>query len=178
MDRRRDAGLAAAEAALRIEAIGREHGAMATTGALTLRPGIVTAVAGEAELLVDLRHADGDELAEVLLAALDAAAQVADARRCTLAGESIWRIEPIAFDPDLVAAARTACTEATGSDRVLQSGALHDAAEVARVVPAAMVFTSSIAGLSHAPQEDTRESDLTAAIEAYGLLANRLLRGG
>jgi hydantoinase/carbamoylase family amidase len=59
MDVRRDAGLAAADAALRIEAIGREHAGVATTGALTLEPGIPTAVAGVAELTVDLRHPDG-----------------------------------------------------------------------------------------------------------------------
>ena len=73
MDRRRDAGLAAAEAALRVEEIGSSHGGVATTGALTLRPGIPTAVAGEAELLVDLRHPEADELAAMLAEALAAA---------------------------------------------------------------------------------------------------------
>ena len=70
-----------------------------------------------------------------------------------------------------------ACEEVTGSDRVLTSGALHDAAEVARVVPTAMIFTPSIAGLSHTPKEDTSDDDLAVAIEAFGLLANRALRG-
>ena len=65
-----------------------------------------------------------------------------------------------------------------GSDRVLTSGALHDAAEVARVVPTAMVFTPSIGGLSHTPAEDTSDEDLAVAIEAFGLLANRVLAGG
>jgi N-carbamoyl-L-amino-acid hydrolase len=55
------------------------------------------------------------------------------------------------------------------------SGALHDAAEVARVLPAAMVFCPSTAGISHARQEDTPEPDLAAGIEAFGLLANRLV---
>ena len=87
----------------------------------------------------------------------------------------MWSIEPIPFDPDLVARAHEACHEATGSDRVLTSGALHDAAEVARVVPAAMMFTSSTAGVSHAKEEDTPEADLLAGIEAFGLLANRVL---
>ena len=66
MDRRRDAGLAAAELALRVEEIARRHAGVATAGALTLRPGIPTAVAGEAELLVDLRHPEADELATML----------------------------------------------------------------------------------------------------------------
>ena len=68
-----------------------------------------------------------------------------------------------------------ASREATGSDRVLDErrasrrrgggarGSHRDA-----VLP-------SIAGISHAPEEDTTEADLIAAIEAFGLLANRVL---
>jgi hypothetical protein len=38
-----------------------------------------------------------------------------------------------------------------------------------------MVFCPSIAGISHAREEDTAEADLIAAIEAFGHLANRVL---
>jgi hydantoinase/carbamoylase family amidase len=175
MDRRRDAGLAAAESALRVEEIGRRHGGVATTGALALRPGIPTAVPGEAELLIDLRHPQAEELATMLTEVLAAAEAVAAQRGCELASEPVWRIEPIPFDPRLVAAARQACREAAASDRMLTSGALHDAAEVARVLPAAMVFCPSASGISHAKQEDTPEPDLATGIEAFGLLANRVL---
>jgi N-carbamoyl-L-amino-acid hydrolase len=178
MDRRRDAGLAAAEAALRMEDIGRRHGGVSTTGALALEPGIPTAVAGEAELLVDLRHPEDGELAAMLTDARIEAEEIAARRGCELVVEPVWRIDPIQFDSDLVAAARRACADTTGSDRVLTSGALHDAAEVSRVLPAAMVFCPSIAGISHAKEEDTTEADLAAGIEAFGLLANRVLAGG
>jgi N-carbamoyl-L-amino-acid hydrolase len=178
MDRRRDAGLAAVEVALRVEAIGRHHGGVATTGALRLEPGIPTAVPGEAELIVDLRHADSAELAGMLADADAAAEEIAKERGCEFVPEPLWRIEPIPFDPNLVAAAREACLEAAGSDRVLTSGALHDAAEVARVLPAAMIFCPSVAGISHAKEEDTSEPDLRAGIDAFGLLANRVLRQG
>jgi hydantoinase/carbamoylase family amidase len=175
MDVRRDAGLAAADAALRIEAIGREHAGVATTGALTLEPGIPTAVAGVAELTVDLRHPDGERLAAMLEEVRGAVGEAAGARGCQARSEEIWRIEPIPFDADLVAAAREACREVAGTERALTSGALHDAAEVARVLPAAMVFCPSIGGISHAKEEDTAEADLIAGIEAFGLLAGRVL---
>jgi N-carbamoyl-L-amino-acid hydrolase len=87
----------------------------------------------------------------------------------------VWRIEPIAFDAALVGTAREACREVAGADRVLVSGALHDAAEMARVLPAAMLFCPSIAGISHAPEEDTAEEDLAAGIEAYAALASRAM---
>jgi allantoate deiminase len=175
MDQRRDAGLAAAETALRIEGIGaRDHG-VATTGALTLRPGIPTAVAGEAELLVDLRNPDPSSLATMLAEALASAEVEAKKRGCRFASELVWQIEPIPFDEELVSLARDAVTEAGGRTEPLTSGALHDAAEVARVLPAAMVFVPSIGGISHAKEEDTSESDLALGIEVFGALANAVL---
>ena len=175
MELRRDAALAAADAALRIEAIGREHDGMATTGVLRLQPGIPTAVAGEAELVADLRHADVGELAAMLADVRAVVSDAAAARECSSKDEVLWRIDPIPFDDDLVSEARAACAQISGTDRQLTSGALHDAAEVARVLPAAMVFCPSIDGLSHAREENTSDEDLAAGIEAFGILANRML---
>jgi hydantoinase/carbamoylase family amidase len=175
MDGRRDAALAAAEAALAIERIPDAAGGVATTGELVLRPGIPTAVAGEATLACDLRHPDPAALALMLAAAREACEAAAAARECRVSERHVWRIEPMEFDRELVALARAACREVTSGDRVLASGALHDAAEVARVRPAAMLFCPSVAGISHAPEEDTAEADLIAACEALGLLANRAL---
>jgi hydantoinase/carbamoylase family amidase len=175
MDRRRDAGLAAADAALRIEQLPATEGGVTTTGALSLRPGIPTAVAGVAELMVDLRNPDAEALARMLAGAHEAGTDAVAARGCEFSSELVWRIEPIAFDAALVRTAREACREVAGADRVLVSGALHDAAEMARVLPAAMVFCPSVAGISHAPEEDTADADLAVGIEAFGALANRAL---
>jgi hydantoinase/carbamoylase family amidase len=175
MDRRRDAGLVAAEAALRIEKLARRGGGVATTGALTLEPGIATAVAGAAELIVDLRDPDAGGLARMLRAARDAVTAAASERGCETSSELVWRIDPIAFDQELVEAARASCHEIARADRVLTSGALHDAAEMARVLPAAMIFCASVGGVSHSAEEDTADDDLAAGIEAFGLLAERAL---
>jgi N-carbamoyl-L-amino-acid hydrolase len=175
MDQRRDAGLAAAEAALRIEGIAERAHGVATTGALSLRPGIATAVAGEAELMVDLRNSDPRSLTTMLDEALALAELEAERRRCKLETELVWRIEPIAFDERLVALAQEVVADAGGRAEPMTSGALHDAAEVARVLPAAMVFVPSVGGISHAKEEDTSETDLATGIEALGELANRVL---
>ncbi len=178
MDARRDAGLAAAAAALEIERIPGAVGGVATTGELRLEPGIVTAVAGRAELGVDLRHPEPEPLARMLDAARTAARAAAQARDCGLEEETLWRIEPIPFDTGLVFAARDACAEVAGEPASMASGALHDAASVARVLPAAMVFAPSKGGISHAREEDTDEADLAVAIEAFGALATRALERG
>jgi N-carbamoyl-L-amino-acid hydrolase len=171
MEMRRDAGLAAAAAALAIARIPDAEGGVATTGELTLQPGIVTAVAGEAVLSCDLRHPEAEPLARMLAAARGEASTAAIDHGCALAERPVWRIEPIEFDAGLVGLARAAVTETTGTDRALTSGALHDAAEVARVRPAAMVFCSSTGGVSHAAVEDTPEPELVAGIEAFARLA-------
>jgi hydantoinase/carbamoylase family amidase len=175
MPARRDAGLAAADTALEVERIARERGGVGTTGELALRPGIVTAVAGSAELGVDLRHPDAAELAAMHTDVRTAAERAAGRRGVEVADEALWRIEPIRFDPALVATAREACREVAGTDRLLTSGALHDAAEIARIRPAAMIFCASKRGLSHAPEEDTSEEALTLGIEALNASAAKLL---
>ncbi len=172
MDARHDPGLAAAATALRVEEIARSEGGVGTVGGMTFQPGIPTAVPGEVSMLVDLRHHEAAALARMLDAARNAVRAGAAERGCEVAEEPIWRIEPISFDPELVGLAREACGQVTGSAYELSSGALHDAASMAPHVPTAMIFSPSIGGVSHAPEEDTAEADLAAAIEAFGALAN------
>jgi N-carbamoyl-L-amino-acid hydrolase len=173
MEQRRDAGLAAAATAMAVEEVAVRHAGVGTSGALRLDPGIVTAVAGRADLSVDLRHARREPLAAMLDGVRDAAAAAARSRGCSVDEERIWSIEPIEFDERIVAAVR----DAVGTGRALASGALHDAAEMARHVPTAMVFTSSTGGLSHTKEEDTPEPHLERAIAAYAEVARRLIAG-
>ena len=78
--------------------------------------------------------------------------------------------EPIACDPHLFAVLENAAKSAGMTTLPLVSGAGHDAAWIARVVPAAMIFVPSRDGRSHAPDEWT-DND---AIARRG----RAVRGG
>jgi N-carbamoyl-L-amino-acid hydrolase len=166
--------LAAAETALAIEAIPAAEGGVATTGELRLDPGIPTAIAGRAVLAVDLRHPEPEPLARMLAAARRSGAEAAATRGCELTEAPVWRIDPIRFDAGLVSAARDACAAVAREPASLASGALHDAAELARVLPAAMLFAPSRGGVSHAREEDTAEADLAVAIEAFADLVARV----
>jgi len=178
MDRRADAGVAAAQVMVGLPEIASRHGGVSTAGQLSLEPGIATAVPGEAELVVDQRHLDGGALSAMLSEAALLWESAAVSENCSVKVERIWSIEPVPFHPGLVRAAREACVDAGGRDEPLPSGALHDAAELARVVPAAMVFSSSVGGVSHSPSEDTAEADLQRALVAFGTLATRVISDG
>jgi len=179
MDRRADAGVAAARAIVALQGIARDHGGVCTTGRADFEPGFVTAVPGRADILVDQRHLDPGGLAAMRADAEQSFAAAAAEEGCELTVEPIWRIDPVPFHPGLVDAAADACAVVTGGEaKRLPSGALHDASELARICPATMVFSSSIGGVSHAREEDTAEADLERALAAYGELVQRVVAGG
>ena len=156
MAARRDAGLAAAEAALAIEAIPEAEGGVATTGELRLEPGIPSAIAGRAVLAVDLRHPEPEPLARMLAAARERCAR--DRGRAWLPARRVLGVRGSSRSRSTrgsCSLARAACAAVAGEPASLASGALHDAAEVARVLPAVMVFAPSRDGISHAREEDT-----------------------
>jgi N-carbamoyl-L-amino-acid hydrolase len=165
MDMRQDSFLAAARAALLIQQVGFAHeGGYCTTGGASSDPGVVTAVAGRTELLLDQRHLDAGALAAMLKEADEACHTAAEEFGCTVEVKHLWSIPPIPFDERLIGFAR----EALGTDLAIPSGPLHDAAEMARLIPTVMVFSKSSPPVSHTPEEDTPEADLKVAIEVYG----------
>jgi len=168
MGLRRDSFAAAAQAALAIREVGFRHDGVCTVGGATSEPGVITAVAGRTEILLDQRHLDAGELAAMLAEAREACERAAADHGCEVELEHIWSIPPIPFDDRLIGVARQAVVEAGGRDTALPSGPLHDAAEMARLIPTVMIFSSSSPPVSHTKEEDTPEADLRVAIEAYG----------
>jgi beta-ureidopropionase / N-carbamoyl-L-amino-acid hydrolase len=174
---RRDALVAAAKLALEIRPIAMKHqDAVATMGSVKTFPGIVTAVVGRCETTLDMRDLDAEVLGSMLAEARAASIRFADEERCSVEWSKIWRIEPISFDPQLIAFCDEAILETTGASHRLPSGPLHDAAEVSRAgIPTVMMFTRSIAGLSHNKAENTTVDDLKLAVEAFGRLAGKTM---
>src|SRR3984885_1147565 len=175
---RRDALAAAAKLALEIRPIARKHpDAVATMGSVKTFPGIVTAVVGRCETTLDMRDLDAGVLASMLAEAQEASRRFAAEEGCTGGGSRIWSIEPIPFDARLIEFCDEAVREIAGDSYRLPSGPLHDAAEVARAgIPVVMMFTQSLAGLSHNPKENTRIEHLELAVQAFDRLARKTMR--
>jgi beta-ureidopropionase / N-carbamoyl-L-amino-acid hydrolase len=172
---RRDALAAAAKLALEIRPIAKKHAdAVATMGSVKTFPGIVTAVVGRCETTLDMRDLDAAVLASMLAEARAASERFAAEEGCTVEWSKIWSIEPIAFSPQLIEFCAESIQETAGSFHRLPSGPLHDAAEVARMgIPTVMMFTQSLAGLSHNKAEDTKTEDLKMAVRVFDQLARR-----
>jgi hydantoinase/carbamoylase family amidase len=172
MAMRQDPTLATARFLLAARDAAVAAGGLTTVGTLRATPGTPTAVAAEVELISDVRHEKLDALERLAAQIADAAHQAAAGSECTAVYEPAYSVDPVDFDPDLVARAAAL----TGGEPMI-SGPLHDAAAVARAgVPTAMMFVRTRGGISHSRQEDARESDLARALDAFGALVGELVR--
>ena len=178
MDKRRDALAGAARLELEIREIARRvgEGAVCTMGGVVTKPGIVTSVVETAACLLDQRHLDAVQLAEMLDNAKAASRRFAQEENVAVDWERIWSIEPILFDEELIELADESIREVAGQSHRLPSGPLHDAAEVSRAgVPTVMLFVQSLRGLSHTKLEDTKEEHLELAVQALDRLADKTI---
>ena len=169
MENRKDALCAASEFVLEARRCARsEPPAVATVGEIKALPGAINVVPGEAHLSLDLRHPD-DAARERLRDHLEGkAAEIAAANGCS--HEWLLRQETgaVAADPEFTGLLAGAVEEAGFPVHRLPSGAGHDAAEVAAIVPIAMLFVRCKEGVSHNPAESVREGDVGVAVDVLG----------
>jgi N-carbamoyl-L-amino-acid hydrolase len=178
MNQRRDALAGAAKLELELREIAQRvgGGAVCTMGGVVTKPGIVTSVVETAECLLDQRHLDATQLAELLSNAEAASRRFAAEENVDVEWEKIWSIEPIPFDELLLELADESVREIAGTSHRLPSGPLHDAAEVARAgIPTVMLFVQSLRGLSHTRLEDTKEEHLELSVRALDRLTTKAL---
>ena len=147
-----------------------------TIGHVSLHPDAHSIVPGRAVFSMQWRDGDGARLERMEGIIREVASDVAESRGLGLDFGPMLGLEPVAMDAGLRGALEaSAGVVAPGKWRVMQSGALHDATNVAAMMPVAMLFVPSIDGISHAFEEDTDERDLVAGLN---ILAGAVARLG
>jgi len=161
MAQRHDALAAAAELVLAVEAVARERGVVATVGTLHVAPGARNVIPARAALQLDVRAAE-DHARLATVEAIEARARAVAARRGVGLDWTVREASPaVALQTDALAAA----VEAAGLPlALLPSGAGHDAAMLAALTPAAMLFVRCREGISHHPGESVERADVAAVI--------------
>ena len=173
---RRDALAGVSRLHLAIREIAVKHGGVCTVGSVKTKPGIVTAVVGEAVMTLDQRHLSADSLAAMYREAKEASEQIAREEKIEVAWQTLWQIQPFPFHGELVDLADEAIREVCGQSHRLPSGPLHDAAEVCRTgVPTIMLFVQSLYGISHNKIEDTREEHLIQSVQVLDRLVDKII---
>lgn len=167
MNRRKDAGLAAARIIEAVNAIGHRFApdACATVGMCELYPASRNVIPGRAWLTIDVRHPDADTLAAIDQAVREAVEEAATRSGVASTLQQIFHFAPLPFNADCVSAVRDAATTLGYSHRDMTSGAGHDAVHMAPVFPTGMVFTPCVDGISHNEAEDIKPAWATAGCD-------------
>lgn len=137
-----------------------------TIGHLTLHPNASSIVPGRAVFSMQWRDSDVDRLLRMETIIRDTAAEVAEKLEMGLDFGVLLGLEPVLMDASLQSALCVAAQEVVPDQwRKMPSGALHDATNVASLMPVAMLFVPSVNGISHAFEEDTDEADLLSGLQ-------------
>ena len=166
MNMRRDALVASAQLIEYIEKICRQYASMekgrvvGTVGAIKVEPGVINAVPGRAELAIDIRGASAQSKNRVARQVKQQARVIAKKRGIGVEVLTIREEDPVPLDKRLLRLTRELCDEKQINYEIMPSGAGHDAMQMAKITPAAMIFVPSKRGISHNPLEWTDPKDI------------------
>jgi len=166
MEMRKDALVAAAMLIEFIENTCRKFSSMAkgrvvgTVGAVKIEPGVINAVPGKTELLVDIRAITARAKDRVARLVKTQAQQLAAKRGIAVEVLTIREEDPVPLDNRLLRLTKTICDEKKIDYEIMPSGAGHDAMQMAKITPAGMIFIPSQRGISHNPLEWTDPDDI------------------
>jgi N-carbamoyl-L-amino-acid hydrolase len=173
MAMRRDALCGMAAVVVALQEIGRPHApGVASVGLVENRPNSRNVVPGEVFFTADIRHPDETVLDAMEAAFLAALAEAATANGLEVEQRRNWHSPAIAFDAELIACVKRGAERAGLATREMLSGAGHDAACMAPLVPTAMIFVPCEGGISHNESEAATLEDCGAGTQ---VLLNAIL---
>ena len=176
MDLRRDPMAGAAEIISGVIDTAHRMGrpCVTTVGRVNVTPNERAVIPRQVAFTVDARSPDPAQR-ELLLARHEALMrEVAERRDLALTLRIDSDREPVACDPDVVAALVAAADEAGIPAQVMTSGAVHDTMQLAEIAQIAMIFVRSQGGISHSPEEFTSADDAAAGTEVLARALHRL----
>ena len=181
MGARKDAGLALAKFCVAIdERFPAASGPRTvwTTGRITLDPGAPSIIPGAAEMLFQIRDDDLTVIARLENLLRTMADEVTAIGPCSVTLERIRTGTPAMMDPRFQGAIEAASKVFAGGRSVrIPSGAGHDAQVLATIMPAGMLFVSSIGGISHHWTENTADADIVIGAQVFVDACWRVLSG-
>ena len=158
MDLRHDALCGAAEVVLAAE----KTGVIATVGQCEVADGASNVIPGRATFTLDVRDVKDAKRRAAGAKLHKFAVAVAKRRGLKLAWEVVQETPTAAMDAGLTKVLQRAAGSRVAA---MPSGAGHDAAVMAQVCPAAMLFVRCRGGLSHHPDECVKTGDVAVALD-------------
>ena len=166
MGDRHDALAGAAEVVAGLESLARALGprVVATVGRITVEPNAVNVIASSASFTVDIRAPEDSSLTEADTRVRKLVKDAAAKRGLSAEVKQTETLPAVALNAKLADRVRQAASRlALPKLPETTSGALHDAAILAPIIPTIMLFIASKDGISHNPAEFSRTEDMVTA---------------
>jgi len=162
MDQRQDAMLAAAKFTVAVnEAVRSVPGrTVATVGRVVVSPNTTNVIPGQVVFTVDLRDLDAAKIAHFTQRFEQLGREIGAATKTTFDIKQSVDTDPAISNPQVMAWIDGAAAALGFSRQRMPSGAGHDAQEMSRIAPMAMIFVPSVGGISHSPKEFTKPEDV------------------
>ncbi|MBM7551481.1 M20 family metallo-hydrolase [Thalassobacillus pellis] len=166
MDDRQDALLAASKFILEVNSLPEQvsESAVATVGKLEVDPNGVNVIPGRVELHVDIRDIKEDTRDLLIEKTKARAANIANHYSVKVESAITHRVAPVPVNERLKEKLMTAAGQNGLEQKLLPSGAGHDAMIIGRYVPMGMLFVRSANGTSHNPKEWSSLNDCVTAV--------------
>jgi allantoate deiminase len=167
MQDRKDALAGAAEMIGAIEAVPESIApqVVATVGHIECHPNAVNVIASLVTFTIDLRAPSDAWLAAGDRLLRQQTAEIANRRGLFLHFDEKEALPAVALSPGVCGRLRAAAAGRKVELPETVSGALHDAAILAPLIPTAMLFVASKDGISHNPAEFSRIEDIALATQ-------------
>ncbi len=162
MDQRQDALVGAARFVDLVHTTARSLAGrqVATVGRLQAFPGARNVIPGRVSASLEIRDLDTAKMDQLFALISAESAKIGEATRTRIVFEAAVASSPSLMDERVRALIRASANELRLSNRIMPSGAGHDAQSISTLAPAGMIFIPSVGGISHAPQEFSTPQDI------------------
>lgn len=167
MNMRHDALLAAAKLIIAVNEVvtsteGRQVG---TIGKITAQPGAYNVIPGKVVMGLEIRDLSYEKIGKLFQEVERRAEAIAKASGTTISfvpqfGPAKPALAAKSIQDKIVNAAKSLGL----SYKYMQSGAGHDAQEMALIAPIGMIFVPSVGGISHSPKEFSKSADIANGV--------------
>ena len=166
MNERVDALVVASELIIYVNSIALEISLesnshfVATVGKINVYPNSATIIPGVIDLTIDLRSVSDIAREKFLDGIKNKLIFLEKKYECELHINDLAFAPYVEMDKNINSLFKKSCNDFNLSSKLMDSGAGHDTAHLARVAPASMIFVPCKAGLSHCPEELAKHDDI------------------
>ncbi|OAT24990.1 Zn-dependent hydrolase [Proteus myxofaciens] len=147
------------------------YGTVGTVGKLNVIPNSMNVIPGEVKFFVDIRGIDTESIQRVIQRLHNSIEKTTKDLDVNIDIQLISEEQPVILDDSICQVIEDICQQNNINYMTMLSGAGHDSMNMATLYPTAMIFTPSVKGISHHPDEFTEFSDIAIAAD---LLAKTL----